>query len=296
LGLNWPIFRLIHIYGNYSPSFIYRYFDRLYIISAVDAPIIYYCNIRLLYSKDEGDSWTSIDSLTPTIVGYGDPRLSASTNGRMAFSYNIYEPDMHGEDSSYVKISVSSDSGATWSEPFNVSIPVLTNCVPRLDMSGDTIVVCWYSSYGFTVRKSTNLGQTWLEADTLGRGEGDIALDNSIIHVVYKAPHKIMYRRWQPGPDNIDSNELPNSITSFQNYPNPFNAETKIEYFLPEKGQVTLEIYNLLGQRLEVIDNKMQETGYHFATWNATGRSSGVYFIRLTTGETSQTHKMVLLK
>ena len=91
-------------------------------------------------------------------------------------------------------------------------------------------------------------------------------------------------------------NSLPHSISLMQNYPNPFNPSTTIEYILPGKSSVKLEIYNLLGQRIAILVDSYQSAGKHSAVWNASEYSSGAYFYKLITDNKSRMGKMILLK
>ncbi len=79
-------------------------------------------------------------------------------------------------------------------------------------------------------------------------------------------------------------------------YPNPFNPETTVCYQLAESGKVSIEVYNIKGQKVSVLLDEEQEAGEHNFTWNAAGTNSGVYFIRLTSGTYQKTSKAVLLK
>ena len=73
---------------------------------------------------------------------------------------------------------------------------------------------------------------------------------------------------------------IPDHYALLQNYPNPFNPSTTISFALPSRSQVTIGIYNILGQRVAEIINGEMETGYHAVRWNA-GTASGVYFCRM---------------
>jgi flagellar hook assembly protein FlgD len=89
--------------------------------------------------------------------------------------------------------------------------------------------------------------------------------------------------------------------TLSQNYPNPFNPTTEISFALPSAGHVSLEVYNVLGQRVVTLVDGYREAGEHFVQWNSTDASgnqvsSGVYFYRLVAGQFVETKKMVLLK
>jgi hypothetical protein len=82
-------------------------------------------------------------------------------------------------------------------------------------------------------------------------------------------------------------NVLPKEFALNQNYPNPFNPTTNIKYALPVDSKLTIEIYNMLGQRVRTLVNGDQPAGYHTMEWNGTGNTgqqlaSGVYFLQMS--------------
>jgi hypothetical protein len=79
-------------------------------------------------------------------------------------------------------------------------------------------------------------------------------------------------------------------------YPNPFNSTTKIEYALPYASDVTLNLYNLSGQKIEILVNGRQQAGLHQITLNACNTPSGLYFMRLEGSRQSLTRKIMLVK
>ncbi len=88
----------------------------------------------------------------------------------------------------------------------------------------------------------------------------------------------------------------PRSFFLAQNFPNPFNPVTTIPYGIPEVSRVTIEIFNLLGQRVEVLLDRKQRPGYYQIQWNAGGYPSGVYWCRMTTNQFVAFKKLLLLK
>ena len=80
------------------------------------------------------------------------------------------------------------------------------------------------------------------------------------------------------------------------NYPNPFNSSTTIRYTMPTAGLVTLDIYDILGRKVQTLLDNNQQAGEYRVIWNADGVGSGVYFYRLTTGSNSISRPMILLK
>ena len=81
-----------------------------------------------------------------------------------------------------------------------------------------------------------------------------------------------------------------------QNYPNPFNPVTTIEYALPEAARVRIEVFNILGQVVDVLVDAQQEVGYHTVRWDGGEAASGVYFYRIAAGDFAATKRMVLMK
>jgi hypothetical protein len=94
---------------------------------------------------------------------------------------------------------------------------------------------------------------------------------------------------------------LPSEFALAQNYPNPFNPKTNITFQLPHDAVVTLEVFNLLGEKIATLADGPYGAGETTVSWEAKDASgkavaSGVYFYRLKAGENVQTRKMVLLK
>ncbi|MCP4582112.1 MAG: alpha/beta fold hydrolase, partial [candidate division Zixibacteria bacterium] len=95
---------------------------------------------------------------------------------------------------------------------------------------------------------------------------------------------------------NDDNINIPNTTILSQNYPNPFNSSTTIEYTLNESSNVKLEIYDILGRKIETLLDEQQAAGHRKINWNASQYSSGIYFYKLSNGDNSVSKRMVLLK
>ncbi len=89
---------------------------------------------------------------------------------------------------------------------------------------------------------------------------------------------------------------VPDEITLKQNYPNPFNPTTNIRYALVEDGQVTLEVYNILGQRVTTLVDEAMDAGWHNVEFDGSSLASGTYLYRLITDNEIKTGKMMLVK
>lgn len=92
------------------------------------------------------------------------------------------------------------------------------------------------------------------------------------------------------------SGELPSQMILSQNYPNPFNPTTNIRYAIPESGQVTLEVYNVLGQRVAVLIDEVMQPGSYTVSFDANRLASGVYMYRISANGQVLTRKMTLVK
>lgn len=90
--------------------------------------------------------------------------------------------------------------------------------------------------------------------------------------------------------------EIPTSFALDQNYPNPFNPTTTIRYALPQASHVTLNIYSVLGQVVEMLIDCVEQAGNKSIEWNASIFPSGVYFYRLQADGFIQTKKLILMK
>jgi hypothetical protein len=100
----------------------------------------------------------------------------------------------------------------------------------------------------------------------------------------------------QPNPP-----PLPETFHLSQNYPNPFNQTTTIAFSLARPSQVLLEVFNILGQRVQTVTDDYREAGPHTETWDGRGAdgvevASGVYLYRLSAGRQVATRKMVLIR
>lgn len=95
-------------------------------------------------------------------------------------------------------------------------------------------------------------------------------------------------------PNEVD--EIPGKFALEQNYPNPFNPSTNISFNLPVSSQVTLKVYNILGQEVATLVNGKLSSGLHSVRFDASGLSSGMYLYRIEAGSFVQNKKMMLIK
>jgi hypothetical protein len=89
---------------------------------------------------------------------------------------------------------------------------------------------------------------------------------------------------------------LPNNLLLSDNYPNPFNSSTVINYSLANTENVKIEIFDILGRKIQTLVDQRQSPGYYNIFWNSTDLISGIYFYQIQAGKSSQTKKCLLLR
>jgi len=96
----------------------------------------------------------------------------------------------------------------------------------------------------------------------------------------------------------VEANEdgIPETFLLFQNHPNPFNPTTMIRYGLPVRSRVTLAVFNMLGQRVSVLQEGEQAAGYHEIRFDGRQLASGVYICRFEAGAFVATKKLLLIR
>lgn len=114
---------------------------------------------------------------------------------------------------------------------------------------------------------------------------------------IYVAGQKtLIILRFNPDTDISDEESNPRSFSLSQNHPNPFNSSTTISYDLPRRSDVRIEIYDILGRRIEMLLNGDQPAGTHSVVWDARDASSGIYFYRIKAGDFAASKSCLLLK
>ena len=101
--------------------------------------------------------------------------------------------------------------------------------------------------------------------------------------------------------DDDPHSTLPADFRLEQNYPNPFNPSTIIEFSLPVRSRVRLDVFNVLGQNVRTMINNTLPAGLHKVEFdgrsqNGGSLATGIYFYRLTTEQNTATRKMLLIK
>ena len=111
--------------------------------------------------------------------------------------------------------------------------------------------------------------------------------------------YDIWLLKTDPVPNDVqplEQGNIPNNYTLKQNYPNPFNPATTIEFGIPESEFVTIAVYNMLGEKVNLIVNKELSAGKYKVKWDAQNLPTGIYIYTLKAREFYLSNKMILIR
>lgn len=130
-----------------------------------------------------------------------------------------------------------------------------------------------------------------------GRGEGHNNTEAETSPAIILEEDSVTTNELDQLPDDAAGLEpLPIKSVLLKSYPNPFNPDATIAYTLPLDGDVTIKVYNLVGQLVRTLVSEHQTAGEHTVAFDAAELPSGVYFYRLIAGQFVETRRMTLLK
>ncbi len=147
------------------------------------------------------------------------------------------------------------------------------------------------------VLHTTDGGVTWVEeAQNIDYHHFLIDVFAVDEHNVYVVGQENTFMKYGELTGIEETTPLPSGISLHQNYPNPFNAKTSIRFDLDIQSQVTLDIYNVLGERVSTLADGIYPAGNHTISFDASPYASGVYFYKLDTGGYIETKTMLFIK
>ncbi|MCL6097622.1 MAG: T9SS type A sorting domain-containing protein [Bacteroidetes bacterium] len=150
---------------------------------------------------------------------------------------------------------------------------------------------------------SDNNGNSWYEVgnnlpSTLASSLNDFIAATPTYLFYYNSNTTSVYRYPIQTASAVEKNDaiIPQEFSLSQNYPNPFNPATKISFTLPSSSNVSLKVFNTVGQEVSELVNGNLEPGNYSVDFNASKLSSGIYFYKLATNNFVQVKKMLLMK
>jgi|GEM_PF-1807694 len=120
--------------------------------------------------------------------------------------------------------------------------------------------------------------------ETILNGKMEFSLSAADVDIIQILPYTKVF------------DDIPEKFILSQNYPNPFNPSTNIKYALPSDVHVKLEVFNILGQRVDVLVDEYQEAGYYNVTFESRDLPSGTYLYRIQAGQFVDIKRFLLLK
>jgi hypothetical protein len=182
-------------------------------------------------------------------------------------------------------LASSQDGGETWTEPDNITDSYSGDCIAE-DCDSDH----WSSMHEVADDSLYILYINDKDAGGIPQTEGS-ATENAVLYLAVEDPTGLC------GATSVDDEvSVPSTFELAQNYPNPFNATTNISFTLDEASNVSVEVFNILGEKVTTLVDGNLEAGEHTLNWDAAKYTSGVYMYKLSANGVSETRRMVLLK
>lgn len=160
------------------------------------------------------------------------------------------------------------------------------------------------NNYGFEVQRSAQPDKWDVLGFVEGNGNSNSPKEYNFIDNEVNSAGTYSYRLKQIDNDGTYEFSItievdfasPKSFELNQNYPNPFNPTTTISFTLPQSGNVTLKVFNPLGEEVVTLTDEFLEAGIYTFNFNGEGLTSGMYIYQLSTSEKTQARKMLLMK
>ena len=241
--------------------------------------------------------------------------------------YVLWSDQRNGTGNTDVFLKKSTDQGTTWGSTIrvNTDLDSVQQFFPWLtiDQSTGYLYAVYYDRRNYAVgdsltdvyvSKSTDGGDSWADfkvsqtpfRPSKAKFFGDyinITSLNGKVYPIWMRLDTLSLSVWMTvfddspvGVADRRQNEIVSSFSLGQNYPNPFNPSTRIPFSIPERSNVRLTVYDVLGRRVAVLVDGELTAGQHTAVFYSDEVPSGVYFYRLTAGGRDETRRFIVAK
>jgi hypothetical protein len=286
-GTSWTLLQPPGVSGAASAQNSIFIIDQLFMGYGLNA-----APARVTVTTNGGTSWTT--STLPGVTSIFVSGIAFSTDklrGIATTSTDLPIADF------------STDAGQTWVARTLGSGITATISACKWIPGTNVIYVVGSATTANSLKRSTDGGGSWTTMTTGGisaishfdliLGSGNVifgyavALDGSCL--------RLRDSVLVTGVNN-NNNNVPVEYSLEQNYPNPFNPSTIIKYALPRSSNVSLKIYDMLGNEVKTVVNEFKTAGTYSVNFDASSLSSGVYFYKIVAGDFTDAKKMTLVK
>lgn len=173
--------------------------------------------------------------------------------------------------------------------------PVNGALILAFDLSGNVVAYTNSQSDGSYLFENLTAGEFRLYVEST---EYENTAENGSVVVDYGS-NSVKSKDLYLSPSSttgVGNSTTPTSFALMQNYPNPFNPTTTIRFTIPEKVKVTLDVYNLIGQKVATLVNDELNAGQHEVKFDGSNLSSGIYLYKIQAGDFVSVKKMLLIK
>jgi photosystem II stability/assembly factor-like uncharacterized protein len=249
---------------------------------------------RVYFTSNGGSSWT-----------IGSLGLSGTAVFVSGFAVSTDKQTVIAAGSTNLPSIARSTNGGVLFSTINVGAGVTGYCTMQWIYGSN---LCYLSSGTGTagcILRSTNGGASWVQMSTGSIAGGTSQhLDyfkeaNNVVHLYMIATDGSVIRYRDSsillGVKPVSGN-IPNEYKLEQNYPNPFNPVTTINYSLPKASNVSIKVYDMLGNEVMNVVNEFRQAGNYSASVDASSLASGVYFYKMEAGSYKDAKKMILVK
>ena len=233
-------------------------------------------------------------------------------NGIFSVNFNSYQHDFLSMPVRYENITVRDSEVDTLDFELNYAHARLVMKLVNAPLGSDQYYTDWWSintegNYPYVYEASANMeadttyhfkvceGSWYVQAPYFGENY-QVSPSDTTVRVTENDSSFYVEFVYKDLTGIEPKSSLPTSFYVKQNYPNPFNPVTTIEFGLTKQGPVTLDIYNIKGQRIVTLVNGNLSAGIHKVHWDGSSYASGMYIYRLHTNHHTVSKRLLLLK
>lgn len=258
---------------------------------ATDRNVLFVGTDLGVYVKDGINNWASYNTGLPNVV--------------------VTELEIYYNPSGTDKLRAGTYGRGLWETDIDAALPVELKTF-NFSINNNIVSLNWetaseVNNYGFEIEKKTIASDTeslWRKIGFVeGFGNSNSPKFYEFNDQISEGGNKFEYRLKQIDingqfeySDKIEVEITPNEYLLTQNYPNPFNPTTNITFNLPQKSEVSIKVFNMLGKEIKELVNEVKDVGIYSVEFNANNLPSGVYYYSLKTNNYTQTKKMLLVK